>query len=71
MAQRELTYNYTVDRKSDGIRINNCYIEMVDAGVWIYQKEDSNRLFLPYSNIDMIIEYSDSASKLWILKDKR
>lgn len=43
IAQRELTYNYTVDRKSDGIRINNCYIEMVDAGVWIYQIEKDKR----------------------------
>jgi len=49
-------FNYTVFMQADDDGISNCHIDMVATGVWVETLEQDGRLFIPYTNIKMIVE---------------
>lgn len=59
---RAIVY-YTIHRKDDGYRIKSKNITMGDIGVWINDDLETdcvnNRLFIPYHNINQIVEYTE------------
>jgi len=49
-------FNYTVFMQAEDDGISNCHIDMVNVGVWVEILEEDGRLFIPYTNIKMIVE---------------
>lgn len=56
-------YNYSIHRKHDSYQIVKCHIDMNDIGVWVEKEDEITRIFIPYSNIEMIVEYPTKENK--------
>jgi hypothetical protein len=49
-------FKYTVFLQSHEDSIDFCHVEMVSIGVWVETKEEAGRTFIPYTNIQLIVE---------------